>query len=42
MRPAAERQLLGRLAGTDPDLLHDIRSVMFGPDVAAICQPAGA
>ncbi len=42
MRPAAERQLLGRLAGTDPDLLHDIRSAMFGPDVAALCQPAGA
>ena len=41
MRPAAERQLLGRLAGTNPDLLHNIRSAMFGPNVIALCQPAG-
>jgi flagellar motor switch protein FliG len=42
MRPAAERQLLGRLAGTDPDLLSDIRSAMFGPDVALICPTPNA
>ena len=40
MRPAAERQLLGQLAGTDPGLLNDIRAAMFGTDVAAICPAA--
>jgi flagellar motor switch protein FliG len=42
MPPAAERQVLGRLAGADPDLLRDIRAAMFGANVAAVRQTANA
>jgi flagellar motor switch protein FliG len=35
MRPAAERKLLGEIGQADPDLLGEIRRVMFGDDVAA-------
>ena len=35
MRPADERRLLGAIGRIDPDLLGEIRRVMFGDDVAA-------
>jgi flagellar motor switch protein FliG len=34
MEPASERRLLAELAEADPPLVHEIRRVMFGPDVA--------
>ena len=39
MEPAAERRLLGDLAEADPELVRDIRRVMFGVDVAACEMP---
>jgi len=33
--PAAERRLLAELSESDPKLVHEIRRVMFGSDVAA-------
>ncbi|MEN6457796.1 MAG: hypothetical protein ABFC63_02610 [Thermoguttaceae bacterium] len=45
MTPARERQLLGNLAQSDPELLSDIRRAMFGQDVAdctTACEPAVA
>ena len=36
MDPVAERQLLGELSQSDPQLLLDIRRAMFGYDVPAI------
>jgi flagellar motor switch protein FliG len=35
MHPSAERQLLEEIGHADPNLLHEIRQVMFGVDMAA-------
>lgn len=34
MEPTSERELLGRLADADPELVREIRRAMFGVDVA--------
>jgi flagellar motor switch protein FliG len=38
MPPVPERELLGSIAQSDPELLREIRRAMFGADVAACCD----